>query len=101
MHGRQKGLQMDARALRGWAMIPMALAVGLDISEITKDDSHGVIPSRHQIRIGKDQKLAANEVYIGHGHHSHRQKGFQVGVSCHSGPARNCRGVFDHVHRLH
>ena len=65
---------MDARALRGWAMIPMALAVGLDIGEITKDDSHVFIPSRHQIRIGKDQKLAANEVYIGHGHHSHRQK---------------------------
>ena len=54
-------------------MIPMALAVGLDIGEITKEESRGVIPSRHQI-IGKlGQTLAADEVYIGHGHHSHRQ----------------------------
>ena len=55
-------------------MIPMALAVGLDIGEITKEESRGVIPSRHQISSKLGQTLAADEVYIGHGHHSHRQK---------------------------
>ena len=30
-------------------VIAVALAVGLDIGEITKEDSRGVIPSRHQI----------------------------------------------------
>ena len=54
-------------------MIPMALAVGLDIGEITKEESRGVIPSRHQINSKRGQTLAADEVYIGHGHHSHRQ----------------------------
>ena len=71
---RREWLEIDARALRGWAMIPMALAVGLDIGEITREDSRGVIPSRRRIRYGKEQMLAADEVYIGHGHHSHRQK---------------------------
>ncbi len=71
---RREWLELDVRALRSWAMIPMALAVGLDISKITREESRGVIPSRHQIRRGKNQTLAANEVYIGHGHHSHRQK---------------------------
>ena len=55
-------------------MIPMALAVGLDIGKITKQESRGVIPSRHQISSKRGQTLAADEVYIGHGHHSHRQK---------------------------
>ena len=55
-------------------MIPMALAVGLDIGEITKEESRGIIPSRHQISSEGGQTLAADEVYIGHGHHSHRQK---------------------------
>jgi len=55
-------------------MIPMALAVGLDIGEITKEESRGVIPSRHQISSKLGQTLKADEVYIGHGHHSHRQK---------------------------
>ena len=55
-------------------MIPMALAVGLDIGAITKEESLGIIPSRHRIWSRKGQQLAADEVYIGHGHHSHRQK---------------------------
>ena len=71
---RKEWLQIDARAFRRWAMIPMALAIGLDIGKITKKDSEGIIPSRHQIQSGKGQTLAANEVYVGHGHHSHRQK---------------------------
>ena len=66
---RRDWLAIDARAFRGWAMIPMALAVGLDIGEITKEESLGVIPSRHRIRSGRDQELGADEVYIGHGHH--------------------------------
>jgi len=71
---RREWLDLDAKALRHWAMIPMALAVGLDISRITKEESHGVIPSRHQIRRELKQTLAVDEVDIGHGHHSHRQK---------------------------
>ena len=67
----------DARALRGWAMIPMALAVGLDIGEVTKKESMGIILSRHQVWYERVRKLAANEVYIGHGHHSHRQRAFK------------------------
>ena len=73
-------------ALRSWATIPMALAVGLDIGRITHEDSFGIIPSRHLTKASGSQKqrgsgsyqetrkLEANEVYIGHGHHSHRQK---------------------------
>ena len=68
---------MDARVLRGWAMISMALAVGLDIGEITKKESMGVIRSRHQVWYERVRKLAANEVYMGHGHHSHRQIAFR------------------------
>ena len=71
---RREWLAIDARAFRSWAMIPMALAVGLNIGEFMKEESRGIIPSRHRIRCGKEQKLAANEVYIGHGHHSHRQR---------------------------
>jgi hypothetical protein len=70
---RREWLQIDARAVRGWAMIPMALAVGLDISEITREEARDIIPTRHRIRYGREQSLASNEVYIGHGHHSHRQ----------------------------
>ena len=70
---RREWLEIDARAFRDWAMIPMALAVGLDISKITKNESHGVIPSRHRIGSGLNQKLSGDEVYIGHGHHSHRR----------------------------
>ena len=50
---RREWLFVDPRALRDWAMIPMALAVGLDITEITRKESRGVIPSRHQLRAGK------------------------------------------------
>ena len=71
---RREWLQLNTNALRSWAMIPMALAVGLDIGEITKEESRGVIPSRHQINGKLGQTLKADEVYIGHGHHSHRQK---------------------------
>jgi len=71
---RREWLQIDARALRGWAMIPMALAVGLDIGEITKEESRGVLPSRCVMSSKREQTLAANEVYIGHGHHTHRQR---------------------------
>ena len=66
---RREWLAIDTRAFRGWAMIPMALAVGLDIGEITKEESMGVIPSRQQIWSERDRQLAADEVYIGHGHH--------------------------------
>ncbi len=71
---RREWLQLDARALRGWATIPMAPDVGLDIDGITKEESYGIIPSRHRIKRKRDQQLAANEVYIGHGHHSHWQQ---------------------------
>ena len=39
---RREWLQLNTNALRSWAMIPMALAVGLDIGEITKEESRGV-----------------------------------------------------------
>ncbi len=55
-------------------MIPMALAVRLDMAESQRKSHARIIPSRHRIRSGKDQQLAANKGYIGHGHHSHRQK---------------------------
>ena len=46
---RREWLNLHSNALRSWAMIPMALAVGLDISEITDEESKRVIPTRHQI----------------------------------------------------
>ncbi|WP_288992127.1 hypothetical protein [uncultured Marinobacter sp.] len=75
---RREWLKLNPDALRSWATIPMALAVGLDIGRITNKESFGVIPSRHQMARNKERNkelipLAANEVYIGHGHHSHRQ----------------------------
>jgi len=68
---RRQWLAIDARALRGWVMIPTALAMGLDIGEITKEEFIEVIPRRHQIWDVEVWKFAANEVYIRHGHHSH------------------------------
>jgi len=70
---RKEWPRIDARVLRGWAMIPRALAAGPDIGEITKKESHGIIPSRHLMGSKKEQTLAADEVYIGHGHYSHGQ----------------------------
>jgi len=71
---RRDWLEIDPRAFRDWAMIPMALAVGLNISHITSDESHGVIPVRRQAPKGRNHPLSSDEVYIGHGHHSHRLK---------------------------
>ena len=70
---RRDWVKIDPRAFRDWARIPMALAVGLDINKITSKDSHGVIPNRRQAPTGKGQKLSNSEIYIGHGHDSHRQ----------------------------
>jgi len=39
---RRRWLVIDARALRGWAMTPMALAVRMDIGGITNEESMGV-----------------------------------------------------------
>jgi len=49
-----------------------AEAVGLDIGEITREESRGAIPSRRRMSTERGQTLAADEVYVGHGHHSHR-----------------------------
>jgi len=69
---RREWLKLDARAARSWAMIPTALASGLHISTLTTKASHGVIPTRHRIKPG--QALGVDEIYIGHGHHSHNHK---------------------------
>ena len=60
--------------LRGGATIPVAPDTRLDIDRIKKEESYVTIPSRHRIKRRRDQQLAANEMYIGHGHHSHRQQ---------------------------
>ena len=71
---KREWLAIDARAFRDWAMIPMAIAVGLDVGKVTRGRSEGIVPSRHRMASGTKQELAVDEVYIGHGHHSHRQR---------------------------
>ncbi len=71
---RREWLQLDTRTLKDWAMITRALAVGLDIDAITKEESRRIIPGRHPTKSGKEQQMAVDEVYTSHGHHSHRQK---------------------------
>ena len=98
---REGWLTIDARALRGWAMIPMILAVGSVIGQFAKKGASGIIPSRHRFERGREQGLAVDEVYVGHGHHSHKRRSFKrasPSVAGQEGIAEECPSWFaDHV----
>jgi len=98
---RRGWITVDARALRGWAMIPTALAVGLDIGQFTKKEARGIIPSRHRFERGRERGLEADEVYVGQGHHSHKQRASKWAspfVASQDGTAEECLIWYaDHV----
>jgi hypothetical protein len=69
---RRGWLSMDPRALREWAMAPLAISLGLTPPK--QDNPYGV-PKRWSAaellqEVGK--VLPADHVYVGPGHHSHR-----------------------------
>ena len=68
---REHWLEIDARALREWAMAPLAITLGLrpiDPGEAAR------VPRRVEVSavLQADKTLPADVVYIGRGHHSHR-----------------------------
>ena len=84
---REHWLELDARALREWAMAPLAISLGLRPSspqELSR------VPSRAVVRdvILHEGKLPAGHVFAGRGHHSHR---LPVGQwACPFVPGMNC-----------
>ena len=88
---RTDWLDLDPRALRKWAMVPMAIAIGVDISKHTPD-ARG-LPTRAVPPCDKGYVLKANEIYVGQGNHAHRlpttkwASPFLVG---HHGTAEEC-----------
>ena len=85
---RDHWLDLDPRALREWAMAPVAIALGL--TPLHADETSRV-PNVVQARdVASEGKLPSHHVYVGHGHHSHRlpttiwKSPFVVGVNCNS-----------------
>ena len=73
---RRGWLELDPRAMRGWSMIPQALALGL---EVPLSFSPEGLPVRGQVSPGPTDGVARrplqeHEVYVGSGHHSHKYR---------------------------
>ena len=68
---REHWLEFDARALREWAMAPMAVSLGLQPPPLA---SGATVPLRAVILevLYEDGTLPEDVVYVGRGHHSHR-----------------------------
>ena len=65
-------LQLDSRAPRQWAMIPMALALGVNIGEFLQNGAAAVLPIRKVM--GKvNMPPEYQHIYVGQGHYTHRQ----------------------------
>ena len=71
-HGRREHwLAINPKAMREWAMAPMAISLGLeppDPSEAAR------VPKRGQVAdfLDEGKNIPANCIYVGRGHHSHR-----------------------------
>ena len=68
---REHWLHIDPRALRSWAMTPMAISLGL---EPLDPQEAARVPKRGRVAewLTEDRSLPAGCVYVGRGHHSHR-----------------------------
>ena len=74
MGDRIKWLLLDKRAMREWMMVPMALAIGLDVSSSLPTELAAQLPVRAVMWTQKGKVCQPHEIYVGQGHHSHRQK---------------------------
>ncbi|CAE7241467.1 FCPB [Symbiodinium natans] len=88
---REHWLQLDPRALREWAMAPLAISLGLrplDPGEAAR------VPRRVEVQsaLQPDKTLPADHVCVGRGHHTHRLPVTQW--ACPFVPGFNC-GVDD------
>jgi len=82
---RRERLKLGARALRDWAMIPIAMAVGIDPRQLASTYPHEAAPIGKRIQAEKRRSLAADEIYTEHGYHSHRQRASKQASPLHSG----------------
>ena len=76
---RRGWLELDPRAMRGWSMIPQALALGLEIPLSFSPERlpvRGQVPPRPEGggTKGEGEPLQGHEVYVGSGHHSHKYR---------------------------
>ena len=69
---RKAWLQLDSRAMREWAMVPMAIAIGLDVKATMDPAAMPTLPKREIMSLSK---LGAPTwgIYVGVGHHTHGQ----------------------------
>ena len=66
-------LQLDSRASREWAMIPMALAIGLNIGSFVSQKALEALPTRKVIQPTMKEPMGTEDFYVGQGNHQHRQ----------------------------
>ena len=66
-------LQLDSRASREWAMIPMALSLGLNIGNYVAQELCDALPIRKVILPTMKDAMGADDIYVGQGNHQHRQ----------------------------
>ena len=68
---RDTWLDIDSRALRSWAMSPLAIALGLEPSD---PGEKGRLPHRARVSdcILRDGTLPPKHIYVGQGSHHHR-----------------------------
>ena len=66
-------LQLDSRASREWAMIPMALSLGLDIGSFVSQKAFESLPTRKVMLPTMKEPMGTADLYVGQGTHQHRQ----------------------------
>ncbi len=71
-HGRREHwLAIDPRAMREWAMAPLAVSLGLEPPDPFEAAR---VPKRGQVIdfLAEDKSIPSHCIYVGRGHHSHR-----------------------------
>ena len=71
-HGRREHwLAIDPRAMRAWAMAPLAISLGLEPLNPLEAER---VPKRGQVTdfLKEDKSIPPGCIYVGRGHHSHR-----------------------------
>ena len=68
---RASWIRFDPRTLREWLVMPMVLAMGLGTEEFLGPDEG--VPTRETVPADHRGPLPQGVVYVGNGHHSHRQ----------------------------
>ena len=66
-------LKLDSRATREWAMIPMALSIGLNIGKFVAGKAADILPVRKVMQPTTKGDLGERNLYVGQGHYTHRQ----------------------------